>query len=318
MSSYDATNKTVDVKTLERAKITQTTFKVESVTVTPVHLIQTRKVLQEAGCPCKPGEELANIPAFIQSMLQKAQSAGGEPPCPHRPGTTYLDEIKALTGNEQIMAIYNQRDDLLKQIKEWEERKATIQKRLPDWSTLEILLDLAKGLKPVEKLVEHAEAIKFSRLLLAEPNPMLELNEQATQLLRKALNHAHDEYQKVYDALMSQLMLDSNWQKLDGGQRNTILTNANIAAIPTIATGTVDEIIESLEKMSLDIWRYRREALQSLFEQARLEAAKILEPKVVSVSLPHRTLRSTDEVKLWLEEAGKLLAEKIKDGPVMV
>ena len=308
----------MDVKTLERAKITQTTFKVESVTVTPVHLIQTRKVLQEAGCPCKPGEELATVPAFIQSMMQKAQAAGGEPPCPSRPGTTHLDEIKALTGNEQIMAIYNQRDDLLRQIKEWEEQTATIQKRRPDWTTLEILLDLAKGLKPAEKLVEHAEAIKASRLLLAEPNPMLELNEQATQLLRKALNHAHDEFQKVYDILLSRLQQDSNWQRLDDGQRHSILKNGNIAVVPAIATGTVDEIIASLERMSLDILRYRREALPSLFEQARLEAAKILEPKVVQVSLPHRTIRTADEAKAWLSEVEALLGEKLKDGPVMI
>lgn len=316
--AIDAANKTVDVKTLERAKITQTIFKVESVTVTPVQFIQVRKVLQEAGCLCRPGEELANVPAFIQSMLQRALAAGGEPPSPLRPSTTHLDELKSLTGNEQIMAIFNQRDDLLKQIKEWDERATAIQKRRLDWTTLEELLGLANGLKPAEKLKEHALAIKTNRLLLAEPNPMLELNDQATQLLRKALNHAHDEYQKVYDTFMSQLLQDANWQKLDDNQREGILTNANIAAVPAIATGSVDEITESLGEVSLDVWRYRREALPSIFEQARLQAAKLLEPKVVQVNLPHRTLRTAEDAKVWLGEVEKVLAEQIKVGPVMV
>ena len=310
--------KQVDVKALERAKVTQTIFYLESVTVTPVQLIQVRKVLQEAGCPCKPGEELANIPVFIQVMLQRAQAAGGEPPCPLRPSTTHFDAIKTVTGNEQIMAIYDQRDDLLKQIKEWDERACAIQKRRADWSMLEELLGLAGGLGPAEKLKEHAEAIKANRLLLAEPNPMSELNEQATQLLRKALNHAHDEYQKVYDPLMSQLQLDANWLKLEEDKRQRILTNANVATVPAIATGTVDKIIASLEKMSLDIWRYRREALPSLFEQARLEAAKLLEPKVVQVNLPHRTLRTGDDTKAWLDEVELLLSEQLKQGPVIV
>ena len=216
------------------------------------------------------------------------------------------------------MAIYNQRDDLLKQVKEWDERAAAIQKRRIDWTILEELLNLATGLGPAEKLKEHAQAIKASRLLLAEPNPMLELIEQATQLLRKALNHSHEEYQKVYDAHMSQLQQDTNWQKLDKEQRQPILANANIAAVPAIATGSVDEIIESLEKMSLDIWRYRREALPSLFEQARLEAAKLLEPKVVHVNLPHRTIKTADEANAWLKEVKVLFDEKLKDGPVMV
>ena len=223
-----------------------------------------------------------------------------------------------MTGNEQIMAIYTQRDDLLKQIKEWDERATAIQKRRFDWTTLEELLGLANGLKPAEKLKEHALAIKTNRLLLAEPNPMLELNDQATQLLRKALNHAHDEYQKVYHTFMSQLLQDANWQKLNYDQRQGILTNANIATVPAIATGSVDEIIESLGKVSLDVWRYRREALPSTFEQARLEAAKLLEPKVVQVNLPHRTLRTTEDAKAWLGEVEKLLAEQITVGPVMV
>lgn len=316
--AIDAVNKPVDVKTLERAKITQTTFKVESVTITPVQLIQVRKALQDAGCTCKPGEELVTIPAFIQVMLQKAQAAGGDPPRPARPGTTHLDDLKALTGNEQIMAIYNQRDDLSKQIKEWEERATAIQKRYPDWTTLLDLLDLAKGLKPAEKLAEQAEAIKVNRLLLADPNPMQDLNEQATQMLRKTLIHALEEYRKVYDARMFLLLQDANWQRLSESQRQTILANGNILEVPAIATGTVDEIIESLEKISLDVWRYRREALPSLFEQVRLEAAKLLEPKVIPVALPHRTLRTPDEVEAWLGEVAKLLVETMKDGPVMV
>jgi hypothetical protein len=314
----EALNKPLDVKTLDRAKITQTTFNVECVTVTPVQLIQVRKVLQAVGCPCNPGEELANIPTFIQNMLQKAQAAGGEPPSPLRPSTTHLDGIKSLSGNEKIMAIYNQRDDLLKQIKEWEDRATAIQRRRFDWTTLEELLELATGLGPAEKLKEHAQAIKVNRLLLAEPNPMLELNEQATQLLRKALNHGQEEYRKVYDALMSQLQLDTNWQKLSDGQRQIILANANIAAVPAISTGSVDEIIESLKKMSLDIWRYRREALPSLFEKARLEAAILLEPKVVQINLPRRTLRTPDEAKAWLNEVESLLNAQLKQGPVMI
>ena len=316
--AIDANNKTVDAKTLERAKITQTIFKIEAITITPVQLIQVRKALQAVGCQCNPGEELAAIPAFIQSMMQRAQAAGGEPPAPIRPGTTHLDDIKSLSGNAQLLSVFNQRDDLLSQIGSWGEQAAAIQKRNPDWQTLDILLELATGLGPAEKLKEQAQAIKSNRLLLAEPNPMSPLNEQAAQLLRKALNHAHDEYQKVYDAGMDQLQQDANWQKLSAEQHQTILADANIASVPTIFTGSVDEIIASLEAMPLEAWRYRREALPSLFKQARLAAAKLLEPKVVQVSLPHRTLRTPEEAKTWLGEVESVLNEQLKQGPVIV
>ncbi len=316
--AHDIAGKPVDVKALERAKVGQTQFKVESITITTPQLIKVRKVLQTAGIQCKPGEESSLIPVFVQTMLQKADVAGGDPPNPKRPDVDHLLELKSLTGNEQILAVFNQGDTLIQQIKEWDDQSALIKERITDWLVLEELLQYASDLGPAAKLKEQAQAIENNRMLLNDPNPMEGLIEQAIQLLRKALAHAHDEFGKVYDQKMSQLLEDANWQKIEETQRNSILKNNGIVAVPVIAMGNVEEITESLDVISLESWRLRREALPHLFEQARIEAAKLLEPKVTPVNLPHRTLRTEDDARAWVKDIEILLIEKIKKGPVMV
>jgi hypothetical protein len=53
-------------------------------------------------------------------------------------------------------------------------------------------------------------------------------------------------------------------------------------------------------------------------EQARLEGAKLLEPKVQRVDLPRRTLRDETELAAWLEEAEQRIRSRLNDGPVML
>jgi len=43
---------------------------------------------------------------------------------------------------------------------------------------------------------------------------------------------------------------------------------------------------------------------------------QLLKPNVVYVPLPKRTLNNDEELKAWLAEVEKLLAEKLKKGPV--
>ena len=84
-------------------------FKVESATVSAAQRIQIRKVLQKVGLSAKQGEELAYVPQFW-SARKAANRAGGDAPRPARPETKGLEEIRLTAGNEQLLALYNQRD----------------------------------------------------------------------------------------------------------------------------------------------------------------------------------------------------------------
>ena len=66
-----------------------------------------------------PGEESAKIPLFLQKLMDLAASAGGEAPKPARPDTSFLEEIRLTAGNEQLITLFNQSEELSNCIKIW-------------------------------------------------------------------------------------------------------------------------------------------------------------------------------------------------------
>jgi hypothetical protein len=86
--------------------------------------------------------------------------------------------------------------------------------------------------------------------------------------------------------------------------------------VPGIKVGTEAEVIASVGSMGLDMWQARCDALPQRFQKAQRDAAKLIEPKVVYVTLPPATIRSAKDLDLWLDRVRKQIQEKLKDGPV--
>ena len=318
----DAAHKPVDNKTLERSKLTQAHFKVESVTIKPVQLIKVRKLLTEAftgtRVQCHPGEELSKIPEFIHNARQLAESAGGEAPRPEQPKTSILDEVVKESGNAQLLALFNQREEIKQRLNTWQQTADKITKREGNWLTLKQLLQLSKGLAFHQELQTQHDAIISNRSLLDDPDPVEAQVTDITDKLRKAITHHINNFSKEYQKQKQQLEANSNWQKLTSEQQQQIQDNRDLNEPQSITVNTVEEVIESLEECSIDRWNDRTQAQSSKFEYARLEAAQLLEPKVQQVSLPHRTLKSEDDIKAWLEEVERQMMDDIVNGPLVV
>lgn len=77
-------------------------------------------------------------------------------------------------------------------------------------------------------------------------------------------------------------------------------------------------ILEELERCSLPQWADRTQALKGRFEQARMDAARLLQPKVTRVDPPRRTIADEAELAAWLEDAEPRIRDKLSDGPVMI
>ena len=83
-------------------------------------------------------------------------------------------------------------------------------------------------------------------------------------------------------------------------------------------TGTEQEVLESLGRISLDDWRMRTAALSTQFADARAEADRLIEPKIRHVKLPSVTLRTAADVKTWTEATERELLEHIQQGPIAI
>lgn len=316
--AQDDRGRAVDPKDLERKAIGKATFKVESATVSTSQRIQIRKVLQRLGVQAKQGEELAAVPEFLRLAGELAEQAGGDAPKPERPDVASLEEIRLSSGNEQLLAIYNRRDELKTAIDTWEDVAKRIEKRWPTWEKLSDLLKHAGDLKAAQEARQQQEAIEKQRLLLAEPDPIQPLLKSQEDALRAELAAQQKRYAQELGERTATLEQDASWQQLAEDEREAIRGQSGVVDAPKLSLGTHQELVAALEQHPLVVWRDRIDALPGRFDRARELAAKSLEPETQTVDIPRRTLKSPEDVDAWVEDVQEQLKKALAKGPVII
>ncbi len=316
--AQDERGRLVDPRELERKAIGKAMFRVEATTVTTAQRIQIRKLLQKVGCQAKPNEELMMVPQFLEMMNELADSAGGEVPRPVRPDTASLDEIRRTAGNEQLLALYNRRDELALAYDQWSNLSDGIGKRMPTWERLQDLQKYADNLKAAQETRQQAEAIKKQRLLLADPDLVQPLLKSLQDALRNELIIQQRRYAEELEERMKDLEADGCWSQLTKDQRASILGECDITEAPKLVMGTYEELVTALKQHPLGGWCDRIDALSGRFARARELAAKALEPKTQTVKLPRPTFKTEQDIESWVQEVRDRLKAALGKGPVVI
>ena len=178
----------------------------------------------------------------------------------------------------------------------------------------------AAGGRPdaVKEVRPQTQAIAANRSLLAATDPVPDLAGKLADALRAALTDAEDRHARTHDEEWQRLSSAESWRTIGPEARAGILGRLRIEKASKGATGTEQEVLESLERISLDGWRTRTAALPRLFADARAEADRLVEPAVRHVKLTSSTLRSPEDVKDWVEATERDLLDRIRHGPVVV
>jgi hypothetical protein len=139
-----------------------------------------------------------------------------------------------------------------------------------------------------------------------------------SQLLRDELNGLLSQYDQAFERGFEILEQDTNWQKLEPEQRHDLLSRQGLtfAQKPEIKVQTDADIIATLSRVSISSLRDRVVAMPSRFQQVQQEAAKLMEPQVTFVSLPRRTLKTTDDISQWVRDVQEQLLIALQKGPV--
>lgn len=317
LKAKNAAHQPVDAKGLDRKHITQSGFQVENITISTSQKLAIRKLLTET-VGCHPGDEESKTAIFLQFARDLADKVGGPGPQPTKPDVSIIDEIAGEAGNSRLVKLYDYKNELQQSISQWQTQADGIEKRLPAWYQLKNLLTLSRDLSFHAELEKEVQAIEHGRRLLKNPDPCEDLAKETTDNLRLTIQHRFENYKNVYDLAIQTIESDSNWIKLDAAKQLELLSRRNIKAPIQPTLNSTDDVIESLEACTLSQWNDRADALQSKFESAREEAAKLLLPKVTKVNLPKRTLKTEADMQQWLTEVEKELKEKLVDGPVIV
>ncbi|MEI6519802.1 MAG: BREX system P-loop protein BrxC [bacterium] len=318
--AIDEHGKAVNPKELERKSIGKNTFKVESTTVPTLQRIQIRKLLQNVGLNAKQGEELNYISEMVRIFNDLSIRAGGEAPKPVCPDIKLLEDIRLTVGNEQLLAVYNSRDELLAYFSTWTKIADHIDIRWPSWLILKKLMAHAANLPDADVINAQVKHIEQQRQLLDEPDLIAPLVANLTQLLRDELNRLDKEYEERHKQGEERLKNDPNWQQLEPEQRFNLKSAQllNDSSRPTVEVQDTESILKTLNITPLASFIDRVAAIPSRFENISYAAAKLLEPKLKKVTLPSETLRTEADIDNWLSESKKLLLEKLKEGPIIV
>ena len=311
---------TFDPKDLKRKSIGKALFKVESATVSTAQRIQIRMLLQKIGLSATQGKEIDAVQQFLKNMLDLADRAGGEAPKPARPDTASLKKIRLKAGNEQLLALYNQREELGNSINAWKGLSERIGNRWPNWEILKRLTDHATGLLDTDAILAQVNTIEQQRQLLEDPDPVTPLIANLTQLLRDELNKLNRKYDTCHKRGMQSLGDDGNWRQLEQKQRNQLLSEQRLISShrPTVAVQSTDDVLKTLDRYSLSRFTDCVAALPGRFGHVAIAAAKWCEPKIQFVDVPHRTLKTAKEIDAWAEEAKSRLKAALSKGPVSV
>jgi len=318
--AQDERGQTVDPKELERKAIGKGTFKVESATVSTAQRIQIRKLLQKVGLTAKQGEELAYVPQYLHKMMELANQAGGDAPKPAPPETSSLEEIRLTAGNEQLLSLYNRRDDLTQCIETWTVLGERISKCWPNWGILQRLMNHAAGIQDVEIIRAQVKTIEQQRQLLEEPDLVAPLSANLTQLLREELNRLDSKYEALHKQGLERLHEDSNWQQLEPEQRYQLISAQLLqeSARPKVAVQSTVDVLATLDNCPLPMFADRVAAMPGRFDGVARAAAELLEPEVQFIQVPRRTLKTDKEIDVWLDEVQQQLKTALQQGPIVI
>ena len=306
-------------RTIIQSQIGVTDFYSQGVTVTAVQRIAVRKLISDLGLPVKPNDEAEAIPLVLQKLIDLAEQAGGAPPLPEKPNALKLVELRELGGNEQFVAVYEAREQLLAWHQAWTQQRSRAAERLPRWDLLQHLLQQAAGLPVQAEIQAQATALRAGRGLLNEPDPLHPLLDQLTQALREALAQAQARFAALLESSRQTLEASPAWQQIEAVQRQAILKQCGIAeAAPAILVGSAGELLATLEARPLAAWENMLSALPGRFEQARLQAARLLEPQAVRIQVRPATLKTAAEVDAYLAELRSELMAQIDQGKPVI
>ena len=254
--AHDDRGQTSVANNLERKQIGKTTFKIEATSISKAQLIQIRKLFQAAGI------------VVDRTMRRPASATAGEARNPRRHAEqvmhrcalpsryAFLERMRHSSGNEQLMALYERRDDITcGNCRRGEPTAEQVEARLPIWEALVELLRLCGRPQAADGIRAEAQAICDQRLLLDNPDPVRPLRQQLEDLLRRTLLAQQDAYNQALRAGWDQLEADASWTAISNVQQSNLAQGQQIDQQMDLQIGSFDSLLNTLAEMPLNGWK---------------------------------------------------------------
>ena len=158
----------------------------------------------------------------------------------------------------------------------------------------------AHNMPVVSEVDPQVSAIKESRSLLDDPDPVSPLLNRVAAVLRAELQNARKRLIEAQERELKQLEASQEWQSLAKGERERMLYQNALGPVEQLTIGTDEELLANLNATPLAAWEDKIAAPQGRVKKVREETAKLLSPRVVRIPIPQVTLKSVEEVDDYL------------------
>jgi hypothetical protein len=308
----------VTAKQLTLPKIGVTVFRAQSGRIPTIdERAGFRAICQVAGIPCRSGEEAEKSGELIRALIVLAESAGGPAPLPEPPSTIPLKDLQANSGNERVIEVAAIKD-LKKNVERWQTLAESVKKRKASWQLVERLLVHGNDLGEAPEIRTQLAAVEKQRTLLVTPDPVVPIRHRLAGALRTALAAVRNHVSAERASARQQLEAADGWASLAFAERVQITRGNDLLDPPDLTIGSDEQLLETLDHLSLAGWGDKRRAVPAALEGALLELARVLEPAARPVRLPHATLKTQEDIEQYVGEIRKKLAAEIVDGPIVV
>lgn len=309
---------TISLGQLDQNKIAKSNFRSEQVILTVEDRLAVRGVFKRAGVDCKAGEELAKVGDLLNTLEQLASRCSGEPPLPAFVPNALIDDLKSLSGNALLLKVKDEASALKSWIDTSKASASLLDERLPAWKTAERLAAHSASVYAATEARHQLESVRTRRMLLAPADPVAPLKTEIASVLRRALVEVNGRSGDSYQRGLAELQENATWKKLSDSDRSHILAEVRLTPPASEAIGTDEALLSALDAQTLAARASEADAVSGRVQRAIELAARLLEPKIRTVTLERSTLRTESEVQAWLERQRILLVTELKNGPVLV
>jgi len=304
---------------LKVARINQASFKKEIHILSAKDKIAIRKLFQDAGITCPPNHEIFPYSnEFFDKLKSLAAQVSGDAPRPEPINIDFIKEMENKEGNERLLDILQQKDELQAKYLEWNMKARLVSGREPLWTLLVDLNNHAPDEPEMEQLKVETNAIRDDRLLLQEPDLIQPLLTAITDKLLTILNQRKGQYNALYDSRMDNLKTNDYFNKLTPDQKYRILANHQLLAKPEIKNLDANALLNQLNKASLYTWDTKLAALPGQFQSALDDAILLSAPQAKTYTLPRKTISNQEEIDRYVSKLKTELENLLKESSSII
>ncbi len=276
-------------------------YRIETVVVT---LAQRQRLKKLAAKLEKSYDPRVDVNACLHALRDAARRAGGEAPLPAAPATPRIDVLVGKFGAEQEVAVADEVDALLQELKQWRATAERSAARLEQWRTANALLKQASPLPAHAQHAQTLEAVLEQRSLLQDPDPVAPVVAALRAELRTAVLRADARAVEAREQALALVAAVPHWAALSPEDQAAFLSGAGLEPVEAADVTSDTQLERELERAGIAARKEAAPAFAGKGQAAVQALLRKVAPQARTVKAPPALITTEEEAQAYLEALG--------------